>query len=101
MAQSAVRRLQVEAGVSGTVSGCCIVRVCDTGPGIRGDILARLFEPFITSKPAGSGLGLGLMISAHIVRELGGNLRAYNLEGSGACFEIGLKLAPTQESKSK
>jgi two-component system, NtrC family, C4-dicarboxylate transport sensor histidine kinase DctB len=101
MAQSPVRRLQVEAGTSGAAAGCCLIRVFDTGPGIRADILPRLFEPFITSKPAGAGLGLGLMISAHIVRELGGSLRASNLEGSGACFVVELKLAPTHESEIK
>jgi two-component system C4-dicarboxylate transport sensor histidine kinase DctB len=71
--------------------------VCDTGPGIRADILPRLFEPFTTSKPAGAGLGLGLMISAHILREWGGSLRAHNMEGGGACFEIELTVAATRE----
>lgn len=97
MEHASERRLQVHAGLSPTAAGCCVIRVTDTGPGIRADILARLFEPFVTSKPAGAGLGLGLMISAHIVRELGGSLRACNLEGSGASFTVELKLAPAQE----
>jgi two-component system, NtrC family, C4-dicarboxylate transport sensor histidine kinase DctB len=100
MAQSPLRRLQVDAGISATAPGCCTIRVSDTGPGIRGDVLPRLFEPFVTSKPAGAGLGLGLMISAHIVRELGGSLRGSNLDGSGACFIIELKLAAMQESRT-
>jgi two-component system, NtrC family, C4-dicarboxylate transport sensor histidine kinase DctB len=100
MAQSPLRRLQVDAGMSATVPGCCTIRVSDTGPGIRSDVLPRLFEPFVTSKPAGAGLGLGLMISAHIVRELGGSLRGSNLDGSGACFIIELKLAAMQESRT-
>jgi two-component system C4-dicarboxylate transport sensor histidine kinase DctB len=66
------------------------IAVTDTGPGIRPDMLPRLFEPFATSKPAGSGLGLGLMISADIVRDLGGSLRAANLAGGGARFLIEL-----------
>lgn len=68
----------------------CAITVSDSGSGIRADILPRLFEPFITSKRPGAGLGLGLMISAHIVRELGGSLRAWNAEGAGACFMIEL-----------
>lgn len=96
MATSPQRRLFVDATVSGSYKDCCVIEVSDTGPGIRPDILRRLFEPFITSKPAGAGLGLGLMISAHIVRELGGSLRAQNTDGAGACFTIELPHAATQ-----
>ncbi|MEJ8853295.1 ATP-binding protein [Variovorax robiniae] len=67
-----------------------LLEVSDTGPGIRPDILAHLFEPFVTSKPAGAGLGLGLVISAQLVRAMGGTLRASNLEAGGACFSIDL-----------
>lgn len=74
-----------------------IVTVSDNGPGIRDDILARLFEPFVTSKPAGAGLGLGLVISAQLVRALGGTLRAINRGEGGACFTIDLPTAPTKE----
>jgi two-component system, NtrC family, C4-dicarboxylate transport sensor histidine kinase DctB len=98
MADSPQRLLRVEAGVSPQATDSCTIRVTDTGPGIRADILPRLFEPFVTSKPAGAGLGLGLMISAHIVRELGGSLQARNLEGGGASFTIELKLAPSKET---
>jgi two-component system C4-dicarboxylate transport sensor histidine kinase DctB len=94
MAASPLRQLQVEANAA---EGRCRIRVSDTGPGIRTDILARLFEPFITSKPAGTGLGLGLMISAHIVREFGGSLRAWNRDGAGASFEIELPIETPQE----
>ena len=75
-----------------------MIEVSDTGPGIRADILPRLFEPFTTSKTAGAGLGLGLMISAHIVRELGGSLLGRNIDGGGACFTIELPLAATTET---
>jgi len=89
MAQSPVRRLRVQARAEGPR---CLVTVQDSGPGIPDDILARLFEPFTTTKPAGAGLGLGLMISAHIVRDFGGSLAARNLPGGGACFSIELPL---------
>ena len=74
-----------------------IVTVSDNGTGIRADILARLFEPFVTSKPAGAGLGLGLVISAQLVRANGGTLDAINREDGGACFTVNLPLARTQE----
>jgi len=71
-----------------------VIAVSDSGTGIDPDVLGRLFEPFITTKPAGKGLGLGLMISAHIVRELGGRLTASNLSPTGAEFVIELPIAP-------
>jgi two-component system, NtrC family, C4-dicarboxylate transport sensor histidine kinase DctB len=91
MGGSAVRRLNVEGREGG--AGTCIISVSDTGPGIRADILPRLFEPFASSKPVGSGLGLGLMISANIVREFGGSLRAVQEPDAGACFVIELPSA--------
>lgn len=96
MATSPVRRLQVEASAVGDQ---CRIAVSDTGPGIREDVLPRLFEPFTTTKPAGEGLGLGLMISAHIVREFGGSLKAENMETGGACFVIEMPLAPSPSTR--
>jgi two-component system C4-dicarboxylate transport sensor histidine kinase DctB len=97
MAASPLRRLRVEAGCA---EGRCVIAVSDTGPGIRADILPRLFEPFTSTKPAGAGLGLGLMISAHIAREFGGGLRATNLDTGGARFVIELPLAATTQRVS-
>jgi len=88
------RLLRIEARVQGDR---VILTVSDTGPGIRADILPRLFEPFVTSKSAGAGLGLGLVISAESVRAMGGVLRAVNREGGGACFTVDLPIATGQE----
>ena len=65
------------------------VRVSDSGAGIPPAAAQRLFEPFFTTKPPGEGLGLGLVISSHIVREFGGALRALPSAG-GAVFEFDL-----------
>ncbi|PIV88901.1 MAG: hypothetical protein COW48_03485 [Hydrogenophilales bacterium CG17_big_fil_post_rev_8_21_14_2_50_63_12] len=43
----------------------------DDGPGLPETVRARLFEPFITTKPAGQGTGLGLAISQRLAREMG------------------------------
>jgi two-component system C4-dicarboxylate transport sensor histidine kinase DctB len=64
-----------------------VVRVRDSGPGIPQDLAERLFEPFFTTKAPGEGLGLGLVISSHIVREFGGSLRSVPMP-SGAMFEF-------------
>ena len=88
------RVLRVEARARGDRA---ILIFEDTGPGISADILPRLFEPFVTSKPAGSGLGLGLVISAQLVRDLSGTLQAANRAEGGACFTVDLPLASPQE----
>jgi len=82
-----LRILRIEARAQGDR---VVLSVSDTGPGIRADILPRLFEPFVTSKPAGAGLGLGLVISAQLVRAIGGTLRASNRAEGGACFDVDL-----------
>ncbi|RZS30008.1 sensor histidine kinase [Corticibacter populi] len=69
------------------------IAICDNGPGIAADMLPRLFEPFSTSKPAGVGLGLGLMISEHLAREMGGRLSGENRPAGGACFNLQLPAA--------
>lgn len=66
-----------------------VVCVTDNGPGIPAALRERLFEPFFTTKPASEGLGLGLVISANIVMEFGGALRAVEAP-VGAAFEFEL-----------
>ena len=67
------------------------VAVRDHGPGIAEALLPRLFEPFETTRPDGTGLGLAL--SRQIARDHGGELRAESLapaEGGGARFTLTL-----------
>jgi two-component system C4-dicarboxylate transport sensor histidine kinase DctB len=85
-----VRRIDIRAAARGRM-GEIVVR--NSGPCIDAAILPRLFEPFVTSKPAGKGLGLGLVISAHIVKAFGGSLQASNLAPTGAQFTIELPCA--------
>ena len=64
------------------------VTVCDTGPGVAGHQLEDVFEPFVTSKP--QGLGLGLAVCRSIVTAHEGTLWAENNPDGGAsfCFEL-------------
>ena len=74
------------------------LRVSDSGPGIAADVAARIFEPFFTTKAEGMGTGLGLSVSASLVREHGGSL---TLEpsglGEGAVFRCALPVASTTQ----
>ncbi len=74
--------------------GVVRLHVRDHGPGLSDEALAHLFEPFFTTKPAGDGLGLGLAISAGIIRDFGGSLHGANHPGGGAVFTLELPLAP-------
>ena len=64
------------------------IEIADTGPGIPLAILPRLFEPFVSSKD--TGLGLGLVISKRIIEDHGGTIGAANRPGGGATFFITL-----------
>lgn len=73
--------------------------VADTGPGIDPEILATVFEPFVTTKARGTGLGL--VVARRIVQEHGGELRARNgAAGRGAVFEVRLPAAAALPEES-
>lgn len=69
------------------------VTVRDNGPGIDPAVLARLFEPFVSTRLDSKGTGLGLAVSEGIVREHGGVIFARNrVDQQGAEFEVMLPL---------
>jgi C4-dicarboxylate-specific signal transduction histidine kinase len=80
------RRIELHASYS---AGSVILRVEDSGPGLVADVAGKLFEPFVTSKPY--GMGLGLAISRSLVRARGGELQfAGSKRLGGACFTVQL-----------
>lgn len=82
---------------SGTHAGLYVrLQVSDTGVGITKEHLARIFEPFYTTKPAGEGTGLGLSVIANIVRSLGGAIDVKSQVGQGTRFDVYLPVAPAQ-----
>jgi signal transduction histidine kinase len=66
------------------------IDVMDTGAGLPPEILAELFQPFVTHKK--DGTGLGLWISRSIVERYGGDIRAANRAEGGAVFTVVLRV---------
>jgi len=67
-----------------------IITVSDNGPGFQRELLARVFDPYVTSKPKGTGLGLAIV--KKIVEEHGGRIDADNRPGGGARVRVVLPL---------
>ena len=82
---SADRRILIEASLAATVVE---ISVRDSGPGVPVQLNGRLFEPFVTTKP--NGLGLGLSIVSSILASHGGTISAHNAATGGAVFCITL-----------
>jgi signal transduction histidine kinase len=64
-----------------------VVDICDDGPGMPPEVRDRIFEPFYTTKPPGSGTGLGLHISHNVVARHGGRINVRSRPGE-TCFEV-------------
>jgi signal transduction histidine kinase len=73
------------------------IEVTDTGAGIPDTDRKRIFEPFFSTKEPGRGTGLGLFISAQIVREHRGRIEVASAEGRGSSFRV---LLPTEAAPS-
>lgn len=68
-----------------------LIEVSDTGGGISRDIIGQIFEPFFSTKPIGSGTGLGLSTVYGIVKQTGGYIYISSKVGKGTKFSIFLK----------
>ncbi|TLZ32463.1 MAG: hypothetical protein E6K29_01415 [Gammaproteobacteria bacterium] len=87
------RCIEVAAEVRGAD---VLIRVDDSGPGIVAGLSERLFEPFVTSKV--SGMGLGLPLSRTLLRHLGGDLWSEPGRLGGASFVIRLATRPNAQA---
>ncbi len=77
-----------ETGLMEPMGEVVVIRIADNGPGIPGDIMDKVFDPFYSTKEEGSGLGLA--IARRVVEEHGGWLHVRAGENGGAVFVIAL-----------
>ena len=81
---------------SGGDASYAVVTVCDNGPGFQRELLGRVFDPYVTSKPKGTGLGLAIV--KKIVEEHGGRIDADNRSEGGARVRVVLPVKDSTRS---
>ena len=84
---------EIVVAIDTASDGSARLRVSDNGVGIPPAILARVTEPFFTTKPVGVGTGLGLSVVANLVKRFGGTLSIESKEGAGTQVTITLPAA--------
>ncbi|MBI1329733.1 MAG: PAS domain S-box protein [Alphaproteobacteria bacterium] len=89
MAASRRRELTIATATDG--EGALHVTVSDTGPGLPEEVASKLFQPFVSTKS--KGMGIGLSICQSIVENNGGRIWLHKNDGQGASFRIRLPLA--------
>jgi two-component system NtrC family sensor kinase len=89
---------QTETGLSGAETEIKI-QVRDDGTGIAPDVLPHIFEPFLTTKESGRGVGLGLAISRGIVERHHGRIEVESELSRGTTFTVTLP-APVQGNEA-
>jgi signal transduction histidine kinase len=82
--------------VTSASDGRPAVEVADTGSGIPSEYLARIYDPFFTTKSIGHGTGLGLSITYGIVREHHGSIDCESVVGQGTRFVLEFPPAPVE-----
>ncbi len=90
------RRLRISTGARGAAAAASAgevwLQISDSGAGVPEGLRERIFDPYFTTKPGGTGTGLGLAVSRAVARELGGELRL-EPSAAGACFVLSLPLS--------
>lgn len=99
-ATSAQRRPRIEVELS-VVDGRVLVVVADNGHGIPSDVIARIGEPFQTTKELTGGTGLGLYVCSVIAKRMGARLELESREGLETRVTLSLRGAPRTSAERK
>jgi signal transduction histidine kinase len=90
---------RVTIGIARESAGSIAIRVTDNGPGIDESVGGRLFEPFVTTK--GNGMGLGLLVTRSIIEQHGGEISFDSNPDGGAIFTFTIPIAEVSPRKSR
>jgi two-component system sensor kinase FixL len=85
------KQRRVTIGIAPETPGWIAITVCDTGAGIQPSVADRLFEPFVTTKS--NGMGLGLLVTRSIIEDHGGKIWSTSNTQAGATFTFTLPMA--------
>jgi PAS domain S-box-containing protein len=90
------QQIQVTVRTGRTPEGGALLEVVDDGEGMAPEVLARAFDPFFTTRPVGSGKGLGLSVAHAIVTAHGGKIPAASAPGKGTTLRVELPAMPAE-----
>ncbi len=100
--QPVVLRVSAELGLSAGAPGAHIViTIIDRGSGMDAELLARIGEPFFTTKPPGRGMGLGMFLARAVVEGVGGTLTLESAPGRGTTAQVTLPLSPLPSTETR
>lgn len=88
----------VEVSAHAAAGGAVVLEVRDRGTGMTAQVLARVTEPFFTTKEPGQGMGLGLFLARRLVEKLGGALTFESAPGVGTTVRVTLPSAEPRRS---
>ena len=77
---------RIEVKMLPALSWQCLITVSDNGEGILPEVQDKIFVPFFTTKPSGSGIGLSLC--KQVMNRHGGNITVQSAVGKGSCFTL-------------